>query len=116
MNAVTYRWTEIAEDNPISLLTRRKVTGEQMLLAKVHLAKGCKVAMHSHESEQMAIILSGHVRWTLGGDSPREQEMKGGELIHLPSNVPHGVEALEDTEVLDVLSPVGPMGVDSHSG
>jgi quercetin dioxygenase-like cupin family protein len=114
MDATVYRWSEVEEEKPIALLTRRKVTGDQMLLAKIHLAKGCKVDLHSHESEQMGVVLSGHLRWTLGGDSPRTVDIRGGETIHLPANVPHGVEALEDSDVIDVLSPVGPMGVDSQ--
>jgi quercetin dioxygenase-like cupin family protein len=117
MEAKAYRWSEVEEDNPIALLTRRKVLGEQMLLAKVHLAKGCHVALHSHVSEQMAIIVAGHVRWTLGADGDPGQyqlEMKGGEVLHLPSSLWHGVDALEDTDIIDVLSPPGAMGVDSQ--
>lgn len=114
MDATTYRWSDVQEDKPIALLSRRKVTGDNMMLARVNLAKGCHVAMHSHESEQVGVVLSGHVKWTLGGDNPRELEMRGGEVIHLPSFVPHEVVALEDTEIIDILSPVGPMGVDSQ--
>jgi hypothetical protein len=40
--------------------------------------------------------------------------MQGGEVLHLPSNLPHAVEALEETHILDMLSPPGPMGVDSQ--
>lgn len=115
MEAKLYRWSELAPDNPIDKLTRWKVEGEQMLLAKVHLAKGCHVALHQHVSEQMAVMVSGHVRWTLGADGDPEQkqlEMRGGEVLRLPANVWHGVDALEDTEIIDILSPPGAMGVD----
>ncbi|MEA2554578.1 MAG: hypothetical protein QOJ65_2754 [Fimbriimonadaceae bacterium] len=95
------------------------ITGEKMMVARVHLEKGCHVATHFHESEQIAIVVSGRVRWGLGGEGTperREVEMRGGEVMLLPSNVPHSVDALEDTEIIDVLSPVGPMGVDSQRG
>ncbi len=115
MEAAVYKWADIEEDNPIPLLTRRKVTGEKALVALVRLSKGCEVAMHSHDSEQMGVVTSGHLRWRIGGDSPRVVEIRGGEVIHLPSNVPHSVFALEDSEVFDILSPVGPMGVDSQA-
>lgn len=117
MEAKAYNWSEIEEDNPIALLTRRKVQGEQMLLAKVHLKKGCHVALHQHVSEQMAIVVSGHVLWTIGADGDAAQyrlEMRGGEVLKLPGNVWHGVDALEDTDIIDVLSPPGAMGVDSQ--
>ena len=118
MEARAYRWSEIEPDQPIALLTRRRVAGEQMLAAKVHLAKGCHVALHQHVSEQLAIVVSGHVRWTIGEDADSGQcylEMRGGEVLHLPSNVWHGVDALEETEIIDILSPPGAMGVDRQN-
>ena len=81
MLANAYRWDGVEEDLPIPLLARRRIRGERMLLARVQLGAGCVVAQHRHDSEQMAIILSGHVRWTVEG---REFEMGAGEVLHLP--------------------------------
>jgi quercetin dioxygenase-like cupin family protein len=117
MQATAFSWPEVAEDNPIQLLRRRRIAGEKMLVARVFLEKGCQVATHNHESEQIAIVMSGHVRWGIGVEgSPerREIEMRGGEVMLLPSNVFHSVDALEDTEIIDVLSPPGAMGIDSQ--
>jgi len=113
MDAVAHVWNDIAEDNPIPLLTRRSIAGEKMLVARVRLVKGCHVALHRHESEQIAMVLSGHVRWFFDHGKP-DVEMRGGEVLVLPSAVAHGLLALEDTEIVDVLSPLGPMGVDSQ--
>lgn len=85
-----------------------------MLAACVELKQGCVVAVHSHPSEQIAIVVSGRVRWTIGSQS-EQVEMSGGEVLVLPSNVLHGVEALEDTLIFDILSPPGAMGVDSQN-
>ena len=117
MKATAFKWPEVQEDRPIDLLARRMITGEQMLVAKVSLTKGCDVHLHKHDSEQMAVVISGRVRWTLGAEgSPdrREVETGGGEVMWLPSNVPHGVLALEDTEIIDILSPPGKMGIDNQ--
>ena len=111
------RISEVPTDNPISLLTRKCVQGDRMLVAFVHLTKGCHVARHSHESEQIAIIRSGKVRWTVGDEGAPDYldfMAKAGDVIVLRANVPHGVDAEEDTEIIDVLSPIGPMGVDSQ--
>lgn len=116
MKPSNYRWDDVEADHPIALLHRKRLFGERMLVARVHLEKGCVVENHFHESEQIAIIISGHVRWNIGapGSSEwREQEMFGGEVLVLPSNCPHGITALEDTEIIDVLSPPAAMGVDS---
>lgn len=114
-DAIPHKWESLIRDTPIPLLTRWKVEGEHMLLARVLLEKGCVVPLHQHESEQMAVVISGRVRWTVGpqGDQ-REIEMGAGEVLQLPSWVWHGVAALEDTMIIDILSPPGPMGVDAH--
>ena len=115
MEPTVHALTEVAEDCPIPLLSRRRIFGEQMLFAHVHLAKGCIVAVHAHESEQIAYIVSGSVRWTIGGPGKERQlVVTGGNVVHLPSHFPHGVEALEDTVIVDILSPPGMMGVDSQ--
>lgn len=109
----------VEEDHPIPLLARRMFLGENMLWAHVRLTSGCHVATHSHPNEQLAFVISGHVRWRLGEQGSagyREQEVRGGTLVHLPGGFPHGVDALEDTVILDVLSPPGKMGVDSQGG
>ena len=116
MTAIAYTWSELEADTPVPFLTRQKVTGEHMLVAKIHLAKGCAVKLHRHPSEQMAIVLSGRVRWALGEPGAadyREIEVTAGQILSIPPNSYHAViETLEDAEVIDVLSPVGPMGVD----
>ena len=89
-----------------------------MLWAYVDLARGCNVANHAHENEQIAFVISGKVRWRLGVvGSPeyREEVVSGGTVVHLPGGLEHGVEALEDSVILDVLSPPGDMGVDRQA-
>lgn len=73
--------------------------------------------MHSHVSEQIAFIVSGKVRWLLGepgSDTYRELEAGPGTVVELPSEFPHGVLALVDAVIIDVLSPPGEMGVDNQ--
>jgi quercetin dioxygenase-like cupin family protein len=59
--------------------------------------------MHSHESEQMTYILQGALRVVVDGE---EMTVREGEVLHIPSGVPHQAEALEDTFELDVFSPI----------
>ncbi len=118
MDSIVTNWSDIESDHPIPLLHRKRLCGERMLVAHVNLEKGCHVATHAHESEQMACIVSGKVRWRLGAPGShdyREVVVEGGSVVFLPSWFPHGVDALEDTFILDVLSPPGEMGVDRQS-
>lgn len=116
MSAEIHKIEDIQPDHPIEHLTRRRMIGEKMLFAYVDLAKGCNVALHAHESEQIAYVVSGKVKFLLGDPASsgyEERIVQGGEVVRLPSNFPHGVIALEDTVIADILSPPAAMGVDS---
>lgn len=86
-------------------LERRLITGERMMLAHVYLAKGCVVPKHSHENEQITYILDGALKFWIGEEGAEEIVVSAGEVLHIPSNVPHRAEALSDTLDVDIFSP-----------
>ena len=100
-----YRWSDIPRERVTDLLDRRLITGERMMLAHVYLKQGCIVPKHSHENEQLTYILEGALRFKLGDDQSLEVTVSAGEVLHIPSNLPHQAEALEDTLDVDVFSP-----------
>ena len=87
------------------MLDRRLITGERVMLAHVYLKKGCIVPKHSHENEQITYILEGALRFKLGEDQKEVVVVSAGEVLHIPSNLPHEAEAVEDTLDVDVFSP-----------
>lgn len=114
-DARIHAWTSIEAEQPVPLLNRKRVSGNRMLVAHVNLTAGCVVPIHEHESEQMACVVSGRVKFMLGEPGSaryREEVVEGGTLVELPSHFPHGVEAIEDTLIIDILSPPAAMGVD----
>lgn len=100
-----YRWTEMPKERVTDLLDRRLITGERMMLAHVYLKKGCVVPKHQHENEQLTYILEGALRFWIGDDGREELVVRAGDVLHIPSNLPHKAEALEDTLDVDVFSP-----------
>jgi quercetin dioxygenase-like cupin family protein len=84
------------------LIDRQFVAGERSMLARLLLRKGCVVPLHSHENEQISYILEGALKFTL---QDREVVVAAGEVLVIPSHVPHSAEALEDTIDLDVFCP-----------
>jgi quercetin dioxygenase-like cupin family protein len=100
-----YRWDDMPKETVSPLLDRRLVTGERMMLAHVYLKKGCVVPRHQHDNEQLTYILEGALRFWIGEDESEELVLRAGEVLHLPSNVWHKAEALEDTLDVDVFSP-----------
>jgi quercetin dioxygenase-like cupin family protein len=100
-----YRWEEMPRETVSPMLDRRLITGDRMMLAHVYLKKGCVVPKHSHENEQFTYILEGALRFWIGDDGGQEVVVRAGEVLHIPSNVPHKAEALEDTLDVDVFDP-----------
>ncbi|MCY4574733.1 MAG: cupin domain-containing protein [Gemmatimonadetes bacterium] len=108
MTAPQVRHFRIAEQpveqlNP--LISRSLITGERTMLAHVYLKKGAVVPMHSHDNEQITYVLEGALRFRMGNGGPDGLVVRTGEVLHLPSNVPHEAEALEDTIDVDVFTP-----------
>jgi quercetin dioxygenase-like cupin family protein len=103
--ATHYRWDDIPKEKVSDKLDRRLITGERMMLAHVYLKKGCIVPKHQHENEQLTYILEGALRFKLGEDQGVEVTVSAGEVLHIPSNLPHEALALEDTLDVDVFSP-----------
>lgn len=100
-----FRWDDMPKERVTDKLERRLITGDRMMLAHVYLAKGCIVPKHSHENEQLTYILEGALRFWIGEDQRQELVVRAGEVLHIPSNVPHQAEALEDTLDVDIFSP-----------
>ena len=75
------------------------------MLAHVYFDKGIVVPKHSHENEQFAYVLEGALRFRIGDDQSEVVVVRAGEVLHVPSDVPHSAEALEDTLTLDVFVP-----------
>ena len=100
-----YVWDQVTREKVTDLLDRRLITGDRMMLAHVYLKKGCIVPKHSHENEQLTYILEGCLRFWIGEDQQQVIDVHAGEVLHLPSMLPHKAEALEDTLDVDVFSP-----------
>ena len=103
---VLHRWDDIEADEPMALLSRKRVIGERSMISRVVLKKGCVVPRHAHENEQFGCMLSGVLKFTVGDESaPEVITARAGDVIHFPSFAPHAAEALEDTVILDIFTP-----------
>ena len=108
-----HRWDEIALEKVTEMISRKIVSGDREMLAQIYLKRGALVPMHAHESEQMTYILQGALRFLVDGD---EVIVREGEVLHIPSRIPHQSEALEDTLELDVFSPIRSEWMDIGDG
>lgn len=101
------RWDDMPKEQVTDQITRRLFTGERMMIAHVYLDKGAIVPTHSHENEQLTYVLDGALRFWIGDPEQGVEELvvNAGEVLYIPSNVPHKAEALEDTLDVDVFDP-----------
>jgi len=100
-----YRWKEIPAEPMKGTITRKLITSERMMIAHVFLKKGDDVPQHSHENEQLTYILEGALHFWLGDKGERELTVRAGEVLVIPSYLPHRALALEDTLDVDVFNP-----------
>jgi unsaturated pyranuronate lyase len=76
---------------------------EKLMLVRHLMEKGWMGARHRHPHEQLVYILSGHVRF-VGGD--KSFDVHAGDSFVVPGGMEHQATALEESEVLDVFTPV----------
>ena len=103
--AIHYRWDDMPKEALKPDLGRRLIATDRMMLAHVYLDQGCIVPMHEHENEQLTYILEGKLRFWLGADKSQVVDVAAGEVLHIPSNLPHEAEALETTLDVDIFCP-----------
>ena len=102
---VVHRWSEMPAEQLKPGLTRKLITSERMMIAHVYFKKGEVVPQHSHDNEQLTYVLSGALHFKFGAQGEQEITVRAGEVVVIPSNVPHSAVAIEDTLDVDVFCP-----------
>ena len=95
-------WKTVEREHLNPLIDREMLTGQNLMLARVIMKKGAHVPLHHHHNEQVTYILEGSLKFAVDG---KEIIVKAGEVLCIPSNMPHEAWALEDTVDLDVFNP-----------
>lgn len=78
------------------------VHGEQLSLAFWTVEKGAEVPEHNHPHEQMMHVVEGEFEFTLNGIT---KVYIAGDIVPIPSNVPHSGKAITACQLMDVFSP-----------
>jgi quercetin dioxygenase-like cupin family protein len=97
-----YNWTEIPEEKLNDLLTRQVIHTAQSTVARISLRKGAVVPLHQHVNEQVTMLKSGVLRFEMGDET---FVLRAGDVLVIPPDAPHRVEALEDSEATDLFAP-----------
>ena len=95
-------WHTIPLEDLNPLLQRQFVVGQEIMLARVLLKKGCIVPLHSHHNEQLSYVIEGALKFKIHG---KDTIVQAGEVLTIPPHVPHLVKALRDSVTIDVFHP-----------
>jgi len=82
----------------------RRIQGDRITLALVELGPNAAVPEHHHEAEQLGMVITGELHFTLAGET---RVLKSGGTWRILSNRPHQVTAGPNgAVVIDVFTPV----------
>jgi quercetin dioxygenase-like cupin family protein len=97
------RVDELAPLHVVPGLEFRPVTTDSVMTNFVRFAPDAPAAIHHHAEQQIVVMLSGELRFTVGGE---ERVMRAGDCVVIPPHVPHGgVSGPEGCELIDVFTP-----------
>jgi quercetin dioxygenase-like cupin family protein len=102
--AVVVRWQDIEEDELRPGVRRRAIGNKDVMLVMNYCQPGMQLSPHSHDFEQLALILEGRAVFHVGGI---RHEVSAGSAMLIPAGVEHYLEPVgKDVVVnLDVFAP-----------
>ncbi len=102
---LAFRWEDLPMEDVREHVRRTGFRGEDVLLTMNWLSPGMTLGMHKHPFEQVACILQGRMRWTVGDDT---FEVGPGSVLRVPPDVMHGGVPIGDEVVLnlDIFHPI----------
>ncbi len=95
-------WDSVELEVMNPLLSRQCIHTDKITFARVVLKKGCVVPEHHHEAEQISFTETGKLTFYLDG---KQITVHPGEVLTIPSNMPHKAVADEDTVQFDIFTP-----------
>src|SRR5262245_51312191 len=90
-----------------ALAVKPLVSGEGKTFLEIRYAAGVGAPLHTHTHESIAYVVSGKVKSTVGG---AVFILGPGDACRHPKGVPHGLEAIEDSLIVEIKSPAPDLG------
>ena len=90
-----------------NILVKPLIKGDEMTFLEIHYAAGVGAPLHTHTHESIAYLVKGKVKSTVGSE---EFIMGPGDVCRHPKGVLHGLEAIEDSVVVEIKSPAPEIG------
>ena len=98
-----YDWDRMTPESISLLYTRKVALGDNIVVARVEVMQSAVTQPHTHESEEIIIVLKGAWRFDLPSGPVT---LRANQMLSIPPGVERSSEALEDTVALDICSPM----------
>lgn len=105
-------WDSIPVEHPLDGVARQTVHGENQTLVRYIYQPGSVFPVHQHLEEQITIVLSGTIDFTVAGEPVT---LAAGEVALIPANVPHGA-TVSGTNVVETLNTMSPRRTSAPMG
>lgn len=102
--ALVTDWSRVPVEQVAKGIKRQMVVGEKVMVCRFTFDPFTVTDVHSHPHEQITLVVSGKVRFTIDGQPIIAAP---GDVLHFPSDNRHGATMLDETVVLiDIFSPI----------
>lgn len=98
-------WNEVPTEEVNLSMSRQIICGEKLMVARMKFKDGFVVPLHSHHHEQVTQVISGQMRFWFGENKEQVMDLFAGDVVVIPSNVPHEALMLGEVEEVDTWAP-----------
>lgn len=95
-------WEQVKAEQVTELYSRKVALGENLSIARLEVKQGAATRMHSHENEEVVVVLKGVWQFFL---PTGDVTLHANQMLSIPPGTEHGSRVLEDVVALDICSP-----------
>jgi len=99
-------WDAVPTEQVTPKMQRKMVYGEKVMVAKMKFKDGFLVPLHSHVNEQVTQVTKGTIRFWFGAEKEQIVDLHAGEVVVIPSHLPHEALMIGDVEEIDTWAPI----------
>ena len=98
-------WESVPSEDVNPSMSRKIVWGEKLMISRIKFKDGFLVPLHHHEHEQVTQVISGTIRFWFGKNKEQMMDLHPGDVVVIPSNLPHEALMIGEVEEIDTWAP-----------
>ena len=98
-------WNNVPSEEVNPSMKRKIVSGEKLMIARMNFKDGFLVPLHNHVHEQVTQVVSGKMRFWFGANKEQTMDLGPGDVVVIPSDLPHEALMIGDVEEIDTWAP-----------